>query len=301
MLAKGAIELVGGELEGLYVRLFLVPKVTGGLRPVFDLSTLNKFLVVSPFRMETVASVLESMNVEDWMVSLDMRDAYFQVFTKVMAPVSSWVYRHDISLHHYLDDWLVTGTTLQGCIGTIRAVLRLCAQLGIQISLPISDVVPSQRKQYRGMVLDSVRALVFSVTRKGQPVSLSGEKFSRGHSHYGVSMEVTPGSSDIPGEAGWSQAAGMLSVPSVMSEKTLEAALDAPWWRIPPSQRCLADLSWWIDLGHILKGALFVMASPEQSQFGVLISCLGVWSPQEQRFHINHLEMMAVFWALQSF
>ena len=75
MLGKQAIELVLDKLEGFYARLFLVPKATGGWRPVFYLSALNKFLAVSPFRMETVASVLESMGVGDWMVSLDLKDA----------------------------------------------------------------------------------------------------------------------------------------------------------------------------------------------------------------------------------
>ncbi|MPC46788.1 hypothetical protein E2C01_040514 [Portunus trituberculatus] len=53
------------------------------------------------------------------------------------------------------------GPTLQGCIGAIRAVLWLYAQLGIQINLSKSDLVPSPRKQYLSMVLDSVRALDF--------------------------------------------------------------------------------------------------------------------------------------------
>ncbi|MPC96294.1 hypothetical protein E2C01_091545 [Portunus trituberculatus] len=40
-------------------------------------------------------------------------------------------------------DTEITGPTLQGCIGTISVVLWLCVKLGIQINLPISDLVPS--------------------------------------------------------------------------------------------------------------------------------------------------------------
>ncbi|MPC50561.1 hypothetical protein E2C01_044390 [Portunus trituberculatus] len=70
-------------------------------------------------------------------------------------------------------------------------------------------------------------------------------------------MEVTLRSSGFPGEAGprWP---GMLSVPSVVSEKSLEGS-------IGPS--LVADLSWWMDPGHVIKGAPFVMAPPEQSLF----------------------------------
>ncbi|MPC29697.1 hypothetical protein E2C01_022943 [Portunus trituberculatus] len=55
-----------------------------------------------------------------------------------------------------------------------------------------------------------------------------------------------------------------------------------------------------MDPGHLIK----VMAPPEQSLLGAQLGdslVLGVWSPQEQRFHINHLKMMTVFWALRSF
>ncbi|MPC61493.1 hypothetical protein E2C01_055566 [Portunus trituberculatus] len=90
--------------------------------------------------METVASVLESMNVGEWMVSLDLRDQSTLVLASTYGPI------------------------LQECIGTIQAVFRLCAQLSIQINLPKSDLVSSQRKQYLGMVLDSVRALVFPLS-----------------------------------------------------------------------------------------------------------------------------------------
>ena len=38
---------------GFYSRLFLVPKKTGGMRPVIDLSILNSYLSVPHFKMET--------------------------------------------------------------------------------------------------------------------------------------------------------------------------------------------------------------------------------------------------------
>ena len=44
MLAKGVLEIVPDPGPGFYSRLFLVEKVTGGWRPVIDLSTLNTFI-----------------------------------------------------------------------------------------------------------------------------------------------------------------------------------------------------------------------------------------------------------------
>ena len=56
MVEKGAVEPVEDCRASFYTRVFLVPKVTGDWRPIFDLSILNSFLEVTPFRMETVAS-----------------------------------------------------------------------------------------------------------------------------------------------------------------------------------------------------------------------------------------------------
>ena len=141
MLAKGALEIARDLGPGFYSRLFLVEKATGGWRPVIDLSHLNDFVQLTPFKMETVASVLLSVREGDFLASLDLKDAYFQipihgssrkllrfmsegtvyqfkalcfglstapqVFTRVFAAVSAWAHSCGIRLLRYLDDWLV--------------------------------------------------------------------------------------------------------------------------------------------------------------------------------------------------
>ena len=142
--AKDAIEPASPD-PGFYSRLFVTPKVTGSWRPVIDLSRLNRFVRLSRFRMETSASVLQSLCPSDWIVSLDLQDAYLQVpvhpdsrrflrfcvgaevfqfkalcfglsstpqvFTCVMAPVSSIMHRYGFRILRYLDDWLVLGSS----------------------------------------------------------------------------------------------------------------------------------------------------------------------------------------------
>ena len=56
--AKDAIEPASPD-PGFYSRLIVTPKVTGGWRPVIDLSRLNCLVRFSRFRMETSASVLQ--------------------------------------------------------------------------------------------------------------------------------------------------------------------------------------------------------------------------------------------------
>ena len=51
----------------------------GGGGAVIDLSRLNHAVNVSHFHMETTQSVFQSLRPGDWMVSLDLQDAYLQV------------------------------------------------------------------------------------------------------------------------------------------------------------------------------------------------------------------------------
>ena len=79
MLAKGALEIVLDPGPGFYSRLFLVEKATGGWRLVIDLSPLNGFVRQTPFKVETAASVLLSFREGDFLASVDLKDAYFQI------------------------------------------------------------------------------------------------------------------------------------------------------------------------------------------------------------------------------
>ena len=138
LVEKGALELAPLPSPGFYSRVFVVMKASGSWRPVIDLSTLNLRVRKTPFKMETLQSVLLSVRSGDWMVSIDLKDAYLQVpvhpdsrkylrfvalnqvfqfkalcfglstapqvFTRVMAPVSAILHRLGIRMCRYLDN-----------------------------------------------------------------------------------------------------------------------------------------------------------------------------------------------------
>ena len=79
-----------------------------------------------------------------------------QVFTRVMAPVSAILHKEGIRMSRYLDDWLIRASSLQDLCHARDRVLQVCRMLGIQVNFDKSDLVPSQRKVYLGMVLDSL-------------------------------------------------------------------------------------------------------------------------------------------------
>ena len=69
----------GTSSPGFYGRIFVVPKLSRGWRPVLDLSALNTFLTDLPFQMETPSSVRDSVHRGDWATSIDLLDAYFHI------------------------------------------------------------------------------------------------------------------------------------------------------------------------------------------------------------------------------
>ena len=80
LLHKGAIEVVHTQNSlGFYSRLFLVPKPGNCWRPVIDLSSLNKFLAIPKFKMETPESIRASLRKGGWVTSIDLTDAYLHV------------------------------------------------------------------------------------------------------------------------------------------------------------------------------------------------------------------------------
>ena len=74
LLEEGTIEPVHhNHSVGLLSSLFLEPEKTGDLRPITDLSTLDRHLIVLQFQMEIVRLYTRSPR---WAMPIDMREAY---------------------------------------------------------------------------------------------------------------------------------------------------------------------------------------------------------------------------------
>ena len=190
LLLKRAIEQAP-QTPGFYSRLFVVQKDSGAWRPIIDLSTLNTYIASQHFHMETPQSVLRSIRQGDWMISLDLQDAYLQfpihpesrrylrftmggvpyqfrvlcfglttapqVFTRLMAPISAILHRYGIRMLRYLDDWLILAESRTTCLQARDRLLQLCEELGLQMNHRKSSLVPSQDMTYLGMQILSVR------------------------------------------------------------------------------------------------------------------------------------------------
>ncbi|XP_070173808.1 uncharacterized protein [Littorina saxatilis] len=191
LVQKGAVEKVlDHSSPGFYGRLFAVPKASGAWRPVLDLSFLNTFLREIRFKMETPASVRDSLRPGDWATSIDLTDAYFHilmhpadrkwlrfrwasqvyqfralpfglslapwVFTMVVRQVCALVRSRGVRLRAYLDDWLILSQSQVGCEQDTQSVLREANMFGFSINRSKSELTPCQTFTYLGMSFDTV-------------------------------------------------------------------------------------------------------------------------------------------------
>ena len=275
LLHKRAIEQAP-QTPGFYSRLFVVQKDSGAWRPIIELSTLNTFIVSQHFHMETPQSVLRSILQGDWMISLDLQDAYLQVpihpesrrylrftmggvpyqfrvlcfglmtapqvFTRLMAPISAILYRYGIRMLRYLDDWLILAESRTTCIQARDRLLHLCEELGLQVNHRKSSLVPSQEMTYLGMQILSVRFVAKPTETRVVNLLNIIEEFL---------------SSPSPPAALWRRLLDHLSSLTVLVKggmlrmRSLQLRLRSKWnfrddyLRIPWDPLCQEDLLWW--------------------------------------------------------
>lgn len=79
LASKCAIRPVAPHSPGFYSPVFLVPKSDGSWRPVINLKELNRHVVHHHFKMEGIRMLQGLIQEVDWLVKLDLKDAYLTV------------------------------------------------------------------------------------------------------------------------------------------------------------------------------------------------------------------------------
>ncbi len=218
MLAKGAVETVplADSESGFYSRNFLVPKKDGGLRPILDLRLLNRALVRRLFRMLTLKQILAQIRPEDWLLSVDLKDAYFHIqiaprhrpflrfafegtayqytvlpfglslaprtFTKYIDAALSPLRQMGICILNYLDDWLVLAESERQLITHRSLLLNHLERLGLKINPSKSFLFPRQWASFLGTIIDSVQMRAWITPERSLTIQRAAS-FKLGTSH----------------------------------------------------------------------------------------------------------------------
>ena len=300
LLLKGAIERVTTVISlGYYSWLFLVPKKTGDLRPVIDLSTLNCHMVVPHFKMETQGSVRSAIRSQEWTVSIDIRDAYLHVpmhqvirkylrfvvnkkvyqftclpfvlatspqeFTKLLQPVVALLRQQGVKLHIYLDDWLIRADTPKQAKLHAQTTIRVLQFLGWIINYEKSDLTPSQDFQFIGMQFNTRQ---FTVA----PLPKMRLKVQSVHQHWMTDPNIT--ARDLH------RLLGMLVFMALLVRRGRLRLHLVQWWaatawcqrtgswsdRIQVPQWVLSEVAWWASPA-VLQGLPLAAKETEVTLF----------------------------------
>ncbi|XP_068696744.1 uncharacterized protein [Montipora capricornis] len=159
------------------------------MRPVIDLSSLNKFIVNEHFQMENLSCLKTLLLPGDFMTNIDLKDAYLSVpvhetsrkflrfiwkgtcyqfkalpfglcsapriFTKALKPVAAFLRRKAIRVLIYLDDFLLLAATVEEAVKNTQLVVSLLQSLGFTINLKKSLLTPTQAITFLGFQIDS--------------------------------------------------------------------------------------------------------------------------------------------------
>ena len=306
---KQAIERVPSPAgPGFYSRLFVVPKATGGFRPVIDLSLLTPMLKFTPFQMDTPASIRQALRDSSWAATIDLSDAYFHIpihpsarkylrfyldgqvwqfralpFGLSSAPfLFTWMVRvlrktlrtHGIQFHTYLDDWILHHTDRAKLERQVDLTVKLASIMGFRINLKKSNLVPAQNFQYLGMEFSLDRHMVFPPLDKCHTLQAL------------IQPIMTTGSATA---AKWGTLIGKMTFLSTLIPRgrlhlrPLQHNLKTQWnfnWRnrhqvIRLSKDAFKTLKWWVTLKNLRQGTPLQTSPPTLQLF--TDACLDGW------------------------
>ena len=192
--SKNAIKEVSSCSNEFLSNIFLVPKKTGDVRPVINLKPLNVFVQKIHFKMENINTALHTIAPGDYLVSLDLKDAYFSipifkphrkflrfkwsdqtykftclpfgyslaptVFTKVLKSVISYLRANGYKIVIFLDDILLIGSSVEECLSQLSSLRVLLESLGFVINVNKSQLIPVTRILYLGFIIDTISMML---------------------------------------------------------------------------------------------------------------------------------------------
>ena len=215
-----------------------------------------------------------------------------------------------IRIHQYLDDWLVRASTLHTCLQHTQTLVTLCQELGWLVNKEKSELAPKQVFNFVGYQFNLKEGKVRPTEERWQALTDKIRSM--------MSDPVCPV---------WKfmSLIGLLTATEKQVHLGRLHMRPIQWhlknnWRVPESLEKVIPvpkslhphLRWWLEesnvlLGqplHPLKHALQIFTDASNEGWGAHLddhTARGTWSLPESKFHINHLELKAVFLALKEF
>ncbi|KAL0187634.1 hypothetical protein M9458_014733, partial [Cirrhinus mrigala] len=279
-----------------------------------------------------------SQSSEDWFVTIDLKDAYFHVsilpqhrkgeayqyrvlpfglalsprtFTKCVDAALVPLRLQGIRILNYIDDWLILAASESLAVQHRDVVLAHMKALGLRLNAKKSVLSPSQRTTYLGVVWDSttmqarlsparIESILAAVKRVKEGQSLTVKQFQQLLGLMAAASNVIPfGLLYMRPLQWWLKTKGFSprGNPLRMIKVTRRGLRALDMWRKP----------WFLNQGPVLGAPcrrVSLATDASLTGWGAVMSgrsARGLWSGRHLSWHINCLEMLAVFRALKYF
>ena len=354
LLSKGAVVEIPPSQEGFVSQLFLVEKKEGGQRPVVNLKALNMFVKHEHFKMEGLHTLPDLIQPEDWMIKLDLKDAYLQVpihveqqhllqfrwelktyqfqclpfgltsaprvFSKIMKPVVGVLRQMSVRLVIYLDDILILHQSEKELVQLTPLICQLFGALGLVVNQKKSILTPTQNLEFLGFQVDAVRLQLIFPTEKLRKIQQLAQHLLHQQTVSVRDIARFVGKASASTRAVWQAPLHFRALQFAMNSVTLEnhhteAEQLARKFstNLVLNRQAKDDLQWWAALDRkvslqspLLPRVPTMIIESDASNVGWgarqgELQTGGRWSLEETSHHINYLELLAAFLALQSF
>ena len=168
----------------------LVPKKTGDFRPVINLKPLNQFVEKIHFKVANNRLALNCISPGDFILSIDLKDAYFsvpifqphrkysrflwnfkryeftclpfgyslapRVFTKIFKPVIAYFRFLGFRVIIFIDDLILIVSSYDECLQQLEVLKQTLCELGFTVNVEKSQLVAISEILYLGFIINSI-------------------------------------------------------------------------------------------------------------------------------------------------
>jgi ribonuclease HI len=229
-----------------------------------------------------------------------------RIFTKVCRPVIAFLRADGVLCFIYLDDLLLAHADPEILLQQLQLTRRLLESLGFKVNKEKSNLIPSKIMQFLGFEIDShyftlnlpqtkITGIIEHMVRLMQQDALSGR--------------------DLASLIGKLSSASQALLPAPLYFRNLQRLQSTIIHQkggginydisIPTTDMIKEQLRWWIHQLPVLPKApiatppvtLVIHTDSSLKGWGAVsnsVSIQGLWSPAQQRAHINILELLAI-------
>jgi ribonuclease HI len=280
LLASGAVRIVREEelktTPGVISRVFPVPRKDGRIRMVINLRTINPFVPPIYFKMEGLRTVRSLLQQNDFMVKIDLEEAFHHVsihpnaqryfrfrwagvvyqwlampfgyrdaprtFTRLMRVIAKEARARGLRVVVYMDDILLMASSAEQAVQHREILLQLLREFGMSISLKKCVLTPTQLMPFLGVDVDSSKMMFFLPKEKMERLSMRAHKM-RVRSQAGKRTNLFY----LQKLVGHLQSVSDCILPARLHSNSLREALRSAQARftVMLSPEAVQDLLWW--------------------------------------------------------